>query len=454
MCLNPILLYNPVAIRMWDSKDSVIKNNEVLHNFSKNISFNTYAALCGFYKNGKKLDNIHDIDNIVKSNYIIVNGCRINTFISAPCGRCAACLNQKRKEYRSRLLFEASDSACMCFFTLTYNSIWYPALGLVRDDVSRFLKRFRINLQRSYVRKFHCNYNEAVDSVSFRCFYCGEYGKRTKRAHYHGLLFFKHDIIKYYGLVKKAFTDSWNKGFVDFQFCKNPSASASYVSKYITKQTLEDTPAGMNPCFVQGPSRNGGLGCSNLEKYKNEIIKSKSFVIFINVCGKCIRCKVPSTLINKIFSQFGRCFSNVNDYFYIMDLCFNEIRSRKDTDPLFRDHKCCIARYDYSRVLELRGFLRLGSRSEHSTIYDWKDIKNQISNFSDTDLFYTFDCIRDIIMALPSRDQYISEFLSKQRWLQTIDFPTINLDEQNVKSLNEYENYLNEVKFMQTRHVD
>lgn len=59
-----------------------------------------------------------------------------------------------------------------CFLTLTYDREHLPKDGSLRlDDFQRFMKRLRKRFGR--VRFFHC----------------GEYGEKTRRPHYHALLF-------------------------------------------------------------------------------------------------------------------------------------------------------------------------------------------------------------------------------------------------------------------------
>ena len=103
------------------------------------------------------------------------------------------------------------------FVTLTYNdaNLTYSNTEptLVKRDVQLLLKRLR-KLQ-----------SKKTD-VKIKYYFVGEYGSKTKRPHYHAILFNIHDVQD----IQKA----WNLGF-----SYSPKAlpqSVKYVLKYISKQ--------------------------------------------------------------------------------------------------------------------------------------------------------------------------------------------------------------------------
>ncbi len=97
--------------------------------------------------------------------------------IAVPCGKCPACLKQRRADWVSRMRLEALDHPVSTFVTLTYNEAHCPK-QLVKSDVQKFLKRLR-NVPRDY----------GFAPFNLRYFACGEYGRRTHRPHYHLILF-------------------------------------------------------------------------------------------------------------------------------------------------------------------------------------------------------------------------------------------------------------------------
>lgn len=88
-----------------------------------------------------------------------------------PCGHCDEDFLAKAKEWSRRCLMECKNSPHNWFLTLTFDDRFCPG-KLDKKDVSDFLKRLR-----SYLG----------DGVRF--FACGELGTKSKRPHYHMILF-------------------------------------------------------------------------------------------------------------------------------------------------------------------------------------------------------------------------------------------------------------------------
>lgn len=90
-----------------------------------------------------------------------------------PCGQCFNCRVNKSRLWANRMLLEMTDHAFSCFVTLTYSDDFLPCFeSLQPEDVTKFFKRIRENTGRK-----------------LRYYYCGEYGERTGRPHYHIALF-------------------------------------------------------------------------------------------------------------------------------------------------------------------------------------------------------------------------------------------------------------------------
>lgn len=140
-----------------------------------------------------------------------------------PCGRCAECVKRAQNGFVVRCLSESQTHSDIFFFTLTYDdkNLPYNEAGeptLRREDVKLWKKRFR----------------HLIDNKDFSWCCIGEYGSRTHRPHYHGLIF---------GLSEsdcKKVENAWNLGFTVFKRVpsysqKDKSCVASYISKYIYK---------------------------------------------------------------------------------------------------------------------------------------------------------------------------------------------------------------------------
>lgn len=148
--------------------------------------------------------------------------------VVVPCGRCKGCRYQRSREWAIRCVHEAQQHDDNAFITLTYNDANLPYGGtLIKKDFQDFMKRLRRPLAPRSLQYFHC----------------GEYGERTRRPHYHALLFGHdfHDKAFYKKSVDGStiFTSPelsrlWDKGFsttgaVTFE-------SAAYCARYVMKK--------------------------------------------------------------------------------------------------------------------------------------------------------------------------------------------------------------------------
>lgn len=165
--------------------------------------------------------------------------------LSLPCGKCIECLQSYSVEWANRCMLEASCHKDNCVIALTYSE---TDGSLCRRDVQLFLKRLR----------------KAV-SVPLRFFYCGEYGKRGGRPHYHVIVFgwkppdleffFERDGHSVYksAFVARVWSDGkeWlsvprKAGFISVEDLT--SLSAKYCAKYLQK--LNSIPDGLVKPFT------------------------------------------------------------------------------------------------------------------------------------------------------------------------------------------------------------
>lgn len=94
--------------------------------------------------------------------------------VTVACGRCIGCRLERSRQWAVRLMHEAQLHADGVFLTLTYDQQHLPAGGtLVKKHFQDFMKRLRKLYPPRSVRYFHC----------------GEYGSRTRRPHYHAIVF-------------------------------------------------------------------------------------------------------------------------------------------------------------------------------------------------------------------------------------------------------------------------
>lgn len=233
-------------------------------------------SVFGTKNNGITVD---DIDG----SYVLdcATGDMIPIYMAVPCNKCSLCRDKKAREWSTRAMCESQESSGYpLFVTLTYNDLCKPANGVEKKHVVKFMKRLRINLQRE-------GFN-----VNLRMFLCAEYGSKTKRPHYHLLLWnfpqlrtlketlsilekswsfvvAKKNLKNYGYCFKDSVANRWRVpyGFVHVQLAQG--GHVKYCMKYMRKDI--DKPEGANDIFYLS-SRRRGIGYTWFEKHKQEFV--------------------------------------------------------------------------------------------------------------------------------------------------------------------------------------
>lgn len=140
--------------------------------------------------------------------------------LKLPCGRCTGCRLKKSAEWATRCMHEAKTHDYNCWVTLTYQDdalperyytgIQHPVTGkpvyggtLHKPDIQKLFRRIRKHTTRGDPRiqtsaLTPTNFKYAPLSIegiigsrrsALRYYYCGEYGEKYKRPHYHACLF-------------------------------------------------------------------------------------------------------------------------------------------------------------------------------------------------------------------------------------------------------------------------
>lgn len=168
-------------------------------------------------------------------NYKIIDGkAYLTNSVKVPCGKCLGCQINKASEWATRLYYEAKQHKYYYFTTLTYND---QALKEKRDfkrDIQLFLKRLRKNTGLEDI-KYFANF---------------EKGEKTKREHWHLIIYFnkefKDNLIwlkkegenNYYtsGMIQKC----WKLGYDVTTISTKPDGTLKYVSAYVCKKSGSD----------------------------------------------------------------------------------------------------------------------------------------------------------------------------------------------------------------------
>jgi len=209
--------------------------------------------------------------------------------ITVPCGKCAACISNKRNDWATRLRLEAKYQNSAYFITLTYSNdnipigqipnqdgeLLYQLPTLVKKDIQDFMKRVRKGLK---------------EKVKY--FVVGEYGSKTWRPHYHLLLF---GIEKTGIRLKKYILEKWDKGLIDIGVVT--PASIRYCTNYIIQKADFQNPYIESPFALMSK----GLGKQYLEKHthKHKRDLERNYIVFED--GQ--KSRVPRYFRNKMLTK-------------------------------------------------------------------------------------------------------------------------------------------------------
>lgn len=144
-----------------------------------------------------------------------------------PCGCCVACRINETTDWSIRALFELHDFETASFVTLTYNEENYPKNGSLDK---RFLQEFYDELQHKYKYR---------TGKKLRFFSCGEYGERTHRAHYHGIIYgLNPDPFDKNNPDRKLIADSWHYCDKEMFYWNNHDYNKNAIN-FCTRETIQ-----------------------------------------------------------------------------------------------------------------------------------------------------------------------------------------------------------------------
>lgn len=147
--------------------------------------------------------------------------------VTVPCGVCFGCRMLYARGWQMRCMHEAQLHLLNCVVTLTYRD---ERVSLCKRDIQLFMKR---------VRKF-------IEPERVSYFISGEYGERTGRPHYHGILFgmdFLDKRIWKQGQggsqqwVSPKLDELWGLGYATIGAVT--PASAAYIAGYVAKKVKQ-----------------------------------------------------------------------------------------------------------------------------------------------------------------------------------------------------------------------
>jgi hypothetical protein len=135
---------------------------------------------------------------------------------TVPCSKCPQCIARKTSAWSFRLMQEEKQSSSSHFLTLTYDTTYLPFTHrchptLQKRDLQLFFKRLRKSQPR-----------DVLPAIKY--YAVGEYGGRTRRPHYHIILF---------NAQLELINSAWDQGHI--YYGNVSGASVGYTLKYMMK---------------------------------------------------------------------------------------------------------------------------------------------------------------------------------------------------------------------------
>lgn len=264
--------------------------------------------------------------------------------VAVPCGKCMACLKDYQNSWSIRIQEEFKHYGYGYFFTLTYNNDSVPTVvdtdsGLLyhsvfKPHVQDWIKRFRTRLLRQ---------NGKAKEIKY--FVTSEYGPRTLRPHYHGVIFGVDDIE--FRLLLNDWTGRY--GYATYKLIPAHlcGGASRYVAKYCSKGFFK------NPYEEQKIVRptfhlvSKGFGLSYVDRMKDYHLAegdvlNKRLDRYYSLVGDRSRVyvgqfgyKMPRYYRNKIYGEKTRLSHKVADYLHsqsdaLRDSALDGIQSQRN----------------------------------------------------------------------------------------------------------------------------
>lgn len=186
-----------------------------------------------------------------------------------PCGQCIDCRLDYARQWAIRCVHEASMHPQNSFVTLTYNDENLKSPKLIYEDFQLFMKKLR---------------KTQNDPIGF--FVTGEYGDKTKRPHWHAILFNyqpKDSKFKYANergdqvFSSESLTKIWGKGIAEYGSVT--FQSAGYCARYAAKKLVhgKDGEHEYNP--ISKKSNKHAIGKKWLEQYHEDVFNYGHIVL-------------------------------------------------------------------------------------------------------------------------------------------------------------------------------
>lgn len=203
------------------------------------------------------------------------------------CGYCRNCRVNYTSQWTVRLLYELSNwfERGASFITLTYDDNHLPEdKSLHKEDLQKFWKILRYNLQNEY------------GNSKIKYYACGEYGSKTKRPHYHAIVF---GLNSFSDKDRNILKQSWTK-CESFLFDKNRKNSGM---ECVTRESIQ---------YVTGYVQKKLNGQLAVDEYQDKL---RPFSCVSRGMGLDFALEHSEMLVNNNFVTFGKHKIGIPRYF-------------------------------------------------------------------------------------------------------------------------------------------
>lgn len=186
-----------------------------------------------------------------------------------PCGKCIECRLDYARQWAIRCVHEAQMHENNIFVTLTYSDKNLVSPKLDYTDFQLFMKRLR-----------------KTQNDPIGVFVTGEYGEKTKRPHWHAILFnfrprdakpFRNSPNGDQVYTSDHLEKLWGKGFVEFGSVT--FESAGYVARYAAKKLVHGKDDEHEYQPISKKSSKNAIGKKWLERFWPDVFHHGSVVL-------------------------------------------------------------------------------------------------------------------------------------------------------------------------------
>lgn len=182
-----------------------------------------------------------------------------NVYMQVPCGKCLACLTNKRNDWAFRLEQEYKRSKGAAFITLTYHPKFVPDSGVSKRHFQLFMKRLR---------------KKSGDRL--RYFAVGEYGTKTQRPHYHAIIF---NYVGNESFLSSIWSTRKGESFGIVHIGKVNQATIMYCTKYVIQRGNAVDQSRAKPFMLCSRAYGLGLGYLTDEMAKWHRIGERNYTL-------------------------------------------------------------------------------------------------------------------------------------------------------------------------------